>query len=105
MLVYSQSTSSEIGLTAWKESHEIPNLSQAVKTFWKKTSSKRNIKHKKNYIIKSKRKKDLRKWKCNQESITTDMLSVSNLSVLTHLSNIDMWIMISYVIPCQSKLE
>lgn len=103
MLVYSQSTSSEIGLIVWKESHEI-YLKQS-KLFGKKTSSKRNIKHKKNYIIKSKRKKDLRKWKCNQESITTDMLSVSNLSVLTHLSNIDMWIMISYVIPCQSKLE
>ena len=81
------------------------NLSQAVKTFWKKNKFKKKYKTQKKLYNKKQKKKDLRKWKCNQESITTDMLSVSNLSVLTHLSNIDMWIMISYVIPCQSKLE
>lgn len=61
MLVYSQSTSSEIGLIVWKESHEI-YLKQS-KLFGKKTSSKRNIKHKKKLYNKKQKKKRLTQMK------------------------------------------
>lgn len=63
MLVYSQSTSSEIGLIAWKESHEIPNLSQAVKTFWKKNKFKKKYKTQKKLYNKKEKKRRLTQMK------------------------------------------
>ena len=61
MLVYSQSTSSEIGLIVWKESHEI-YLKQS-KLFWKKNKFKKKYKTQKKLYNKKQKKKRLTQMK------------------------------------------